>query len=159
MFELIKDFSFKFLAFVLPSVVRWFYKPVKFAENIKVRIRGEGDGVTYDCGELPNVRIWLLVTNLTPLEISIDRIYGQLFFGCQLGEFSHLKRHVLPPAQEKEIFVEFSLTDHQSQFIKRNLRKNETRLSLGAYVTSSVHNIELSREIGTNNVRHLNCAL
>lgn len=159
MLELLKDFSFKALALVLPPVVRWFYKPEKFAEGIKVRIRGDGDGVTYNGGELPNVRIWLLVTNLTPLEISIDRIYGQIFYGCQISEFSHLKRYVLPPAQEKEIFVEFSLTDHQSQFIKRNLGKNETRLSLGAYITSKVHHVELAREIGTNNVRHLNCAL
>ncbi len=159
MLELLKDFSFKVLAFFLPSVVRWFYKPGKFAEGIKIRIRGEGDGVTYNCGELPNVRIWLLVTNLTPLEISIDRIYGQLFVGCQLAEFSHLKRHVLPPAQEKEIFFEFSLTDHQSQFIKRSLGNSETRLSLGAYVTSNVHNVELARQIGTGNVQHLNCAL
>lgn len=159
MLELLKDFSFKVLAFLLPSVVRWFYKPGKFAEGIKIRIRGEGDGVTYNCGELPNVRIWLLVTNLTPLEISIDRIYGQLFFGCQLGEFSHLKRHFLPPAQEQEIFVEFSLTDRQSQFIKRNIGKSETKLFLGSYITSKVHSIELARHIGTNNVQHLNCAL
>lgn len=159
MLELLKDFSFKALAFILPPVVRWFYKPGRFAEGIKVRIRGEGDGVTFDCGELPNVRVWLLVTNLTPLEISIDRIYGQLFYGCQVGEFAHLRRYVLPPAQEKEVFIEFSLTDHQSQFIKRNLGKNETRLSLGAYVTSRIHSIELARENGTNNVRHINCAL
>lgn len=159
MLELLKDFSFKALAFVLPPVVRWFYKPGKFAEGIKVRIRGEGDGVTYNYGELPNVRIWLLVTNLTPLEISIDRIYGQLFYGGQVGEFGHLRHYILPPAQEKEIFVEFSLTDQQSQFIQRNLGKNETRLSLGAYVTSRIHNIELARDVGSNNVRHLNSAL
>lgn len=159
MFELLKDFGFKLLAFIFPSVVRWIYKPGRFDEGIKIRIRGDGDGVTYNGGELPNIGIWLLVTNLTPFEISFDRIYGKIYSGCQVGDFGHLQRHVLPPAQEKEIFVEFSLTEHQSMFIKRNLGKNDTRVSLGAFVTSKIHSIELVREMGTNNVRHLNCAL
>lgn len=159
MFELLKDFVFKAFAFILPSVTRWLYTPEKLDNGIKMRIRGDGDGITYNGGELPNVGIWLLVTNLTPLEIVFDRIYGQIHYGGLVGEFGHLQRYVLPPAQEKEIFVEFSLTDHQSMFIKRNLGKNETRLSLGAFVTSRIHSVELAREMGTNNVRHLNCAL
>lgn len=158
MFELLKDFSLKALGFLMPFVVRWFYKPAKLASGIKVRVRGEGDGITYNCGELPNVRIWLLVTNLTPFEIELDRIYGQFAYGCIVGELVHLRRHVLPPAQEKEILIELSLNEFQVQHIRRNLEKMETKLFFGAYVISKIHGIELSREIGTNNVRYLNCA-
>ena len=159
MFELLKDFSLKALGLVMPFVVRWLYKPAKLANGIKVRVRGEGDGVTYNCGELPNIRIWLLVTNLTPFEIEIDRIYGQLAYGCVIGEIFHLRRHVLPPAQEEEILIEVSLNEHQVQHIRRNVGKLETKLYFGAYVISKIHSLELAREIGTNNVRHLNCAL
>ena len=38
MFELLKDFLLKTLGIALPFVVRWFYKPAKFASGIKVRI-------------------------------------------------------------------------------------------------------------------------
>lgn len=159
MFELLKDFSLKALGFVMPFVVRWFYGPEKLANGIKVRIRGEGDGVTYNCGELPSVRVWLVVTNLTPFEIELDRIYGQLAYGCVIGEIVHLRRHFLPPAQEKEVLVEVSLNEHQVQHIRRNFKKLETKLFFGAYAISKIHSLELSREISTNNVRHLNCAL
>jgi hypothetical protein len=159
MFELIKDFSFKALGFIVPSIVRWFYKPEKFTDRIKVRIRGDEDGVTYNCGELPSVHIWLFVSNFTPVEITFDRMYGRLFAGCAVGEFSHLKRYTLPPAQETEILLEFSLTDQQSEFIRRNQGQNKTSLSFGAYVISKIHSIEIAREIKTNNVRYLNCSL
>jgi len=159
MFELFKDFLLKVLGFVMPFVVRWFYKPAKLANGIKVRVRGEGDGVAYNCGELPNVRVWLLVTNLTPFQIELERIYCQLAYGCVIGEIVHLRRHVLPPAQEMEILIEVSLNEHQVQHIRRNFGKVETKLFFGAYVISKIHSLELSREISTNNVRHLNCAL
>lgn len=159
MFELLKDFSLKVLGFVMPFVVRWFYKANKLANGIKVRVRGEDDGVMYNCGELPKVRIWLLVTNLTPFQIEFDRIYGQLAYGSIIGEFAHLKRHVLPPAEEKQVLVEISLNELQANYIRQNFGNAETKLYLGAYVISKIHSIELSREIGTNNVRYLNCSL
>ena len=159
MFELLKDFLLKTLGIALPFVVRWFYKPAKFASGIKVRIRGEGDGVTYNCGELPSVRIWLVITNFTPFEIVFDRIYGQLVCGGVFGEITHLKRYVLPTAQEKEVLVELSLNEHQAQYIKHSPGKNETKFYFGAYVISKIHSIELTKEINTNNVQHLNCAL
>jgi hypothetical protein len=158
MFELLKDFALKALGFIMPFVVRWFYKPAKLDNGIKVRVRGENDGVIYNCGELPTARVWLHVTNLTPFEIEIDRIYGQLAYGCIIGEIVHLRRHVLPPAQEKEILIEVSLNEHQVLHIRRNVGKVETKLYFGAYVISKIHRLDLAREINTNNVRCLNCA-
>jgi hypothetical protein len=157
MFELLKDFLIKVLGLVLPFVVSWFYKPAKLDKGIKIRIRGEGDGVAYFCGELPKVNIWLVITNLTPFQVEIDRIYGQLVYGCVIGEVIHLKRHSIKSAEEKEVLLQLSLNEYQEKHIRQNLEKVETKLYLGAYVTSKIHNIELSREITTNNVRHLNC--
>lgn len=159
MFELLKDFLLKALGLVLPFVVRWFYKREKFIKGIRIRVRGEGDGVMYNCGELPNVRIWLDITNLTPFEIEFERLYGQFALGSVIGDFTHSKRYVLPPAQEREILIEFWLNEYQAQYVRRNHGTYETKLFLGAYVTSNVHKVELAREIGTNNVRFLNCVL
>lgn len=158
MLDLLKDFLLKAFGHVLPIVVRWFYKSTKFNNSIKIRIRSEGDGITYNCGDLPNVRIWLLITNLTPFQIEIDRIYGQLAYGCVIGEVSHLKRHIIPPTEEKEIFIEASLNEHQNQHIRNNYGKVETTFYLGAYIISNIHSIEIVREIKTNHVRHINCA-
>lgn len=159
MFELIKDFLLKALGLVVPFVVRWFYKRGKFTNCIKVRVRGEGDGITFNCGELPSVRLWLVLTNFTPFEIEFERIYGQIVYGSAIGEFLHLRRYVLPSAQEKEILVEFWLNESQVKYLRQNQGKNEARLYFGTYITSSIYCLELAKEIGTNNVRFLNCAL
>lgn len=157
MFELLIELLIKVLGKILPTAVSWFYKPEKLNKGIKVRIRGEGDGVAYFCGELPKVNIWVEVSNLTPFTIEIDRIYGQLSYGCAIGEFIHLKRHIVPPADEKLVLVEMTLNEHQENHIRKNLGKVETKLFLNAYINSKIHNLELTREINTNNVRLVNC--
>lgn len=158
MLDLLKDFLLKALGYVAPFAVRRFYRPTKIENGIKIRIRGEGDGVTYNCGELPNVRIWLLITNLTPFSVEFDRIWGQLAYGSTIGEVSHLRKHTLPPAQEKEILIEAALNECQAEYIRRNHGKMDTTVLLGTYINCEIHSFELNREIKTNNVRHINCA-
>lgn len=158
MFELLRDFALKTLSLVLPFVVAWFYKPERIAGNLKFRVRGDGDGVTYECGELPSVRIWFLASNLSPFNVEIDRLQVQIAYGAVIGEVIHIRRHALPSSREAEFLIEGSLNERQVAYIRKNLhQKFETRLYLTAYVKSTIHSFELTREVNTNNVRLLNC--
>jgi hypothetical protein len=159
MTKLLKDTLLKFLGYAMPFAVKWFYKPGKIDEGIKVRVRSDGDGVMYDCGNLPNVRISLQLSNLTPFTIEFDRIYGELWYGGFLGKFTYIKKHKLLPATEANALIEISLTEAQVLNIRRNLLlKAPTKISLDAFINCEIHSFELHREINTNNVQHDNCA-
>ncbi len=60
---LITDFLFKFATHVIPWIIRRFYGPEKLTSAIQIRVRNEGDGIVFNCGELPNVHIWLPVVS------------------------------------------------------------------------------------------------
>jgi hypothetical protein len=158
MVELLKDTIPKVLGYIMPFVVRWFYKAGKINEGIKVRVNSDGDGVTYNCGELPTVRIWLQLSNLTPFTIEFDRIYGQLCYGGVLGEFTHIKKYRLLPASEQDALIVISLTEAQVQYIRRNLSNVQaSKIYLAAFINCKIHSFELHREVNTNNVKLYNC--
>ena len=157
MVELLANILPKVLGYATPSAVRWFYKPEKIDKGIKVRVRSEGDGVAYNCAGLPDVRIWLQLSNFTPFTIEFDRIYGELWYGGFLGKFTYIKKHKLLPATETDALIEISLTEAQVQYIRRNLSNVQTKLFLDAFINCKIHNFELHREVNTNNVQLNNC--
>lgn len=160
MFELLKDFGLKVLGHVAPLVLAWFYSPEKIAADIKLRIRGESDGVTYEGGELPSVRIWIRASNLSPFNVEVDRLVFRLYFGASYGEWSDVRRRKLGASKEQEWLLEAALTERQLSYIQRkSLSEPETRLTLTAFVNSSLHRFETTVETGTGNVRFLNMAL
>ena len=81
MFEILKEFAVKALGRVLPFLVSWYYKPDKLAKKIKIQVRGAGDGVVFECGELPYVRAWLEITNLSPFPVEFERLHGHFWYG------------------------------------------------------------------------------
>jgi hypothetical protein len=157
MLELLGKITLKALGYLLPISVRWYYTTNRLSERIKIRVRGEGDGISINCGELPSVQIWLTITNFTPFPMELDRIYGQIFYGCGLGHFVHPRRYSIPPAEEKDILIDFDLNERQVQHVLRNVGKLETHLSISVYIDSKIRNLELNRHIPTRNARFLNC--
>src|SRR5207247_10514116 len=95
MLELLRDFALKALGELVPFIVAWFYKPEKISASLKFRVQGHGDGVTYECGDLPSVRIWFLVSNLSPFKVEIDRLQAQVAYGAVIGVIVHIRKHTL----------------------------------------------------------------
>ena len=152
MFEILKEFAVKALGRVLPFLVGWYYKPDKLAKKIKIQVRGAGDGVVFDCGELPYIRAWLEITNLSPFPIEFERLHGHFWYGTRLAPFYFLKRIKVEPAHDTEIFLEADLTRPQADYIKKNKERHmEQKLSVSAYVVCKVNNFEIEREVRTNN--------
>lgn len=156
MHNLLTDFVVKVLGKLLPFAIRWYYKPAKIAQKIKIQIRGSHEGVTFYGGELPRAMAWLEITNLSPFPLEIDRLHGNFWYGTQLAAFYFLKRCRIEPSADQEILIEAELTDAHSAYIKRNQGKMDTKLTLNAYILCGVNNIELYREIPTKNVRLVN---
>jgi hypothetical protein len=160
MTQLFLDFLFKLAAFLVPWSVRRFYGPEKLAAHLRIRVRDEGDGIVFNCGELPNVRIWVRITNLSPVEIEFDRIFGHVYHGSRLTEFQDLQRRRIGTAAEIEFLIEASLTADHVTFLRKNLhQKFDTWLSLSGYIHSRLHTFQLPfREVRTKNVGFVNCA-
>jgi hypothetical protein len=141
----ISDILLKIGEHLLPSLVRFFYKEQRFREQIKFSGRPEGDSVVWAGGELPYLRIWLHVTNLTPFDVTIDRVSGRATYGCQLAQFFVLERQKIPSASDGEMLVECYLSRDQIEMVKRQYPKEETQVSITAFVQSDVWNTEVTR--------------
>lgn len=157
---LITDFSFKFAALLVPWIVRRFYGPERLTSAIQIRVMNEGDGIVFNCGELPNVRIWLRVTNLSPVDIEFDRIFGHVYYGSQLAEFQDLQHRRIRNAAESEFLLEAALSGEHVNFLRRNRNQQgfDTSLSLSAVVKSRLHTYQLPfRQVRAKNVAFINC--
>jgi hypothetical protein len=153
------EFGLKIAASFAPIVVRRFYKVDLLQAGIKIRVIEAHRGIYINCGELPQFQAWLRITNLTPFDLTFDRLYGQLHHGCQLAEFQSLERRVVPTRSEKEFMVSANLAPDHVAFIRRNLaRKFQTHLNVSGFVQSRLHDFEINgREAHAANVELVNC--
>lgn len=157
--KLIGEVGLKTATGVAPFIVRHFYKPSRLQAGLKIRVIESGQGIWMNCGELPEFRAWLRVTNLTLFDLTIDRLYGHLCHGTQLAEFQSLERREIGTRSEKEFMVSGKLTTDHVTFIRRNrAQKYDTYLNLSGFVHSRLHNFEVTgREVRTGNVEIINC--
>lgn len=158
--DLFTDFLFKLAAILVPWMVRRFYGPDKLGSAIRIRVTNEGDGITFNCGELPNVRVWLRITNLSPIEVEFDRIFGHVNYGSQLAAFQDLEHRRVPPSSEMEFMIEASLNGEHVNFLRRNRNQQNFKasLSLSAFVRSRLHNFQLPfHQVRAENVSFINC--
>lgn len=158
MFEFARNFIFKLAALGAPWVVRYFYGVDKLNQNIKIRVQAEGDGIVLNLGDLPNVRVWLRITNLSPISIEFDRVFGKFTYGAELAEFSNVERRRVPAMSEHEFLLELRLSDNEASYIRKNIaQRSSASLSFSAYINSPLHNYQLPfREVRTQNVQYLN---
>jgi hypothetical protein len=159
MLEAIKDISLKLLGALIPTILGWVYKAEWISARIKLRVGSEGEGITVQGGELPYLRVWLQVTNLSPFTIELDRLIAQVQLrGAVVGEFVHIHRHTIKPSSEEQFLLEGNLSSAQMAYLVRQPTTAESMLYLAAYINCDLHNLEVRRNVQTSNVRYLNCA-
>ena len=158
MMELAGSWFLKLAAWAAPFLARRLYSQSKLTSKIRIRVRGEGDGVVFNCGEMPYARVWLNVANFSPIDVEFDRIFGEISHGSQLAPFYNLHRHLVDATGEKVIFLEIPLNQDHVTFLRRNRNNNfQTTLNFSAVILSSVHNFELPRrELQAGNVQFQN---
>ena len=158
--KLLGEFGLKTATGVAPFIVRHFYKAGRLQAGLKIRIVERGQGIWMNCGELPEFRAWLRVTNLTLFDLTIDRLYGHLCHGSQLAEFQSLERREVPTRSEMEFMVSGKLAAEHVAFVRKNLgQRFETYLNLSGFVHSRLQNFEITgREVRTGNVEIINCS-
>jgi len=124
---------------------------------VKIDISSENEGITVNCSELPEARVWLEVTNLSPFPIEIEGIEARLFWVSGVGRFISISRHSIKHAAHERVFLETDLTGKQAEHIKQTNRLDHPRLSVKFYMSCRLSCFVKQREIQTKNYRLLNC--
>lgn len=159
MFEPLISWALKILSKMLPFIFRWIYPSTKMLELVEVTIGSENTGLEVNCGELPQARVWLEITNLSPFELNLIGTEAILYWVSRAGEFSSMQRMAIKPHSKARLHLEASLNESQATHIKNNHSMNKPRLYVSMYFESSVRIINKVRDIETSNISLLNCKI
>jgi len=104
---------------VIPGVLlRLFYSPRKVANEILIELRGEMPINPSLNSSVPHIDIYIEITNLSNLNLILDRILIDLWFGQPVLNGAILKRHVIPSRSSGiQVFFRTDLTTKQIEQI------------------------------------------
>ncbi|OGT29766.1 MAG: hypothetical protein A2W28_09545 [Gammaproteobacteria bacterium RBG_16_51_14] len=131
-------------------LLRIFYSPRKVAGEIRIALRGEipiNLSLTMD---VPQIDIYLEVTNLSNLKLELDRMLLDLWFGQPVLQGFILEHYKIPPrSSDTQIFYRSDLTSKQIEQIRPYLTASppsgNISLSIIACFSSKIGTIEVNQ--------------
>ena len=136
----------------LPSFVqRLIFKPQQVVSQVHIRLR-ENTPVAFNLTpsvEVPTLDLYFEITNLSSLDLILDRMLIDMWFGQPTFTDVLLRRYAIPAGQiTKNIYFRHELTSAQEEMIK-HCRSDGVpyTLYLTAYFLSSAGMIEVQRTI------------
>ena len=132
------------LADLLPTfALRLFFPPSKIAKEVRVDLRGEKPVQARTDAAFPDISVWLELTNLSHVDLTLDRLLFDLWFGQPTITGSILEfEHVPARSGPKTIRFWTNLTPSQVSRIDDFMHSGEARgplsLSYSAYFQSRV---------------------
>jgi hypothetical protein len=152
------------LRFLPGFVLRRFYPPEKIAQKILIEFSSSGEGLSfYKSEQYSSIRGWLIVTNLSPFPIEIDRILGEIFVGGRVADVAFLQRTRVKPSSTTKLLFEIELTANQVKRIEWNISPQCQPVApeIGfeikhAYLITKVTDVVLFRRVATGNYSFAN---
>jgi hypothetical protein len=139
------------LMFAIPRILlRIFYPPKKIAGQVRIELRGENPINPSLGSSVPHLGLYFEITNLSNLDLTLDRMLLDLWFGQPLLNGAILRRHPVPARSTiQDIYFRSDLTTKQSQQIEPYLRESppsgSITLSALAYFESKVGLIKVEK--------------
>lgn len=136
---------------VIPGLLlRLFYNPGKVANDVKISLRGELPINPSLNSSVPHLDLYLEITNLSNLNLIVDRVLIDLWFGQPVLRGAILERHRIPSRSSgTQLFFRTDLTSSQIDQIKPYLTDSppggSISLSTIAYFDSKIGVIEVER--------------
>ncbi|MEA3344835.1 MAG: hypothetical protein U9Q78_01080 [Chloroflexota bacterium] len=129
-------------------LLRIFYPPKKIAGQVRIDLRGEKPISPSLGSSIPRLDLYFEITNLSNLDLTLDRMLLDLWFGQPLLNGAILRRHPIPArSTTQDIHFRSDLTTKQIQQIEPYLRESPPSgsITLGAlaYFESKVGVIEV----------------
>ncbi|UQG59636.1 hypothetical protein MIH18_18240 [Marinobacter sp. M3C] len=159
MLEAVRSWLIKVLSKLLPSLFRLIYSNEKMLGMVDVTISSENEGLVVNCADLPDARVWLEITNLSPFTLKLTGIEAVLLWVGRAAEFRSLHCLNIKPHSKEKILIETSINELQARHIREKNQLDKPRLSVHAFFESSIRPLSKQREIQTSNFRLLNCGV
>lgn len=109
----------RFLSWLPRYVLRKLFDRKWLADHTRIDVRARHDPIKIIGGELPEIQIWLVVTNLGHFGIELDRLTVEFIYGGSISNYHFLQRTPLAPNETKEILVRGVLTRDQERHIAK----------------------------------------
>lgn len=138
--------------------VRWYFTPKRLADNVRVDISSQHEGVVIDGGECPWFHGWLLITNHNPFPVTLDRATGELNLAGPLGSFVILDGCIIP--RHSTVSVRFHSYMHDwaaARLYKARKVEKRVRVAINPLFRCKIRSFDFSRslEIGNAEIRNV----
>lgn len=154
------------LSFIPGVVLRYFFPESKLAEKIEISVCDDRRGIFINGGDIPSVEVNLKITNLTPFEITIERLWCETqFVGGTIGLLESTLWQTIEARTSKSIHLRSTITAPQRDFVRRispgDLEKyrsdRQFRIGLEGELSCRVRRIQIfGRELTTTNLEIVN---
>jgi hypothetical protein len=121
-------------------ILRWFFSKQWLGKHVRMDLRPRHDPVLIQGGELPDVQIWLIISNKGHFPVELDRLTVDFGIAGAVTRFHVLKRQDLAANAESEVLVRGALSGEHVAHLKRNLARPNITVQVQAEFNSKIHN-------------------
>lgn len=115
------------------------FSHARMAKLVEVSVRAEGDRIEFNCGEVPDVTIWLTVRNRAPFSVDLDRARVELACGGRrLGDMWFLDRIRVRPGGVADLMVRGLHGARFDELLRSRLGDLRCSLQIRAHFESKV---------------------
>jgi hypothetical protein len=133
------------------NIIRMFLKPERVLPKIHIGLREELPIDLRLDADVSFIDLYFQITNLSPIDILLDRMLIEMWFGQPTFYSAILKQYVLPAGEiTKNIFLRYELSSAQVSQIKAfqtNGRRGSICLNLTAFFDSKIGRYEVRKNI------------
>lgn len=137
----------KIITVIPGKLLRTLYSPEKIASQVRIRLRGERPIVPLLNSSVPHVDLYLEITNLSNIDLELDRMLIDLWFGQPVLNGAILERKLVTARSDDcQIFFRSFISSLQISQIKSCLDDNPPTgfitLTIHAYFNSKIGKVE-----------------
>jgi hypothetical protein len=118
-------------------VLRVLYEPDTVKSQVHIALRDNVPGTLSLSSPVPNVELYFQVTNLSAIDLVLDRMLVEVWFGQPTFEATFLHRYVIPAGEITDgIHVRQTLADNQKAYIAAFEAARGASGSVRIYITA-----------------------
>lgn len=148
----------RFSSYLFGSVISKFYTKQKLTDLVEIKVCSEPSGITVSCSELPDISVWLEITNLSPFHVIIHEVDADFYLSDRVAKFVKICNKDIGPSGEDRLFIQTDLTVKQVEYIIKHKNVDAPSLKINMMLSCRLSSFEINdRVITTNNIEYKNC--
>lgn len=119
------------------------YNKAWLASHTEIDLRPRNEPVRINGGELPEVHVWLSITNHGYFLVELDRLNLEFIYAALNVRVPYIKKTEIQPHSAVELFVRVPLTSEQINHISKNVERPYIALQVSAEFNSEIHSFSV----------------